>query len=320
MDIGSVLSIITEYFQNFDGAKALQIAYYSVALVLASIGLWKTILYAEGNMPKRLVEFASRFEGRIVEKSINVLGRIKRYPHVLETNDYFDVSAEIDRAVGYLDKNDPRRAASELHDLATRLENKVKVAEAQLALTKQQAASVQLFFGALAQKLPERADQSLTALRKAAELRPDVPEIHKEIGIVERAAGGFQKAIAAFNEYWKAANALDESKRSDKKLLIIDSYELAAECHRKLSEPDKERDELKFALEVAGTINDAILKPHAVKARLLDALGENAKNRNPPQRGNMEKFFAESAAEFTLAGLPDEAARVLEKKNMKSAA
>ena len=75
MDISSIVNASLEYFQNFDGAKALQVAHYFVALVLASIGLWNTIRYAESKMPKRLLEFASRFEGRIVEaKLVGAIG------------------------------------------------------------------------------------------------------------------------------------------------------------------------------------------------------------------------------------------------------
>ena len=36
MDFSSIVKASLEYFQNFDGAKALQVAYYFVALVLAS--------------------------------------------------------------------------------------------------------------------------------------------------------------------------------------------------------------------------------------------------------------------------------------------
>ena len=314
MDIESVLRVVLQYFQNFDSAKALQITYYSVALVLASIGLWKAIRYAEGKMPKRLLEFASRNEGRIVERNLQVLGRIKRFPAVTQTNEYFDVNAEIDRAVGYLDKNNPTRAASELHELAGRLEEKVKVAEAQLALTKHQAASVQLFFGTLAQKIPERAGQSLSALRRAAELRPHDPETHKEIGLLEKCAGAYEPAIVAFGQYWRAAGALDAEQRPDKKLLIIDAHELTAECHRSQTSPDLEKQELEGALEVAETIMEASLQPHSVRARLLEALGDNAKTRRRPQTDRAAEYYDRCAAELTHAGLFEEAERVRRKK------
>ena len=320
MDTDSGLQAIVQYFLNFDGAKALQVTYYSVALALASIGLWKTIRFAEAKMPRRLIEFAFREEGRIVEKQLRVLSRIKRVPILLQTNEYFDVNAEIDRAVTYLDKNNATKAASELHELAGRLEDKVKVAEAQLALTKHQAASVQLFFGALAQKVPERAGQSLTALKRAAELWPGDPEIHKEIGLLEKEVRAYQDAIKSFDAYWKAADELDPERRPDKKLLLIDAHELAAECHRALSGPDNERTELKGALQVAETVVDATMKPHAVRARLLEALGENARNRRTPQTDKVEEYLTKSAAEFTLAGLPADAKRVIQKKNARSAA
>ena len=314
MDIESVVRAILLYFQNFDGAKALQVTYYSVALVLASIGLWKTIRYAESKMPRRLLEFASRAEGRIVERQLEVLGRIKRMSALPQTTEYFDVNAEVDRAVSYLNKNNPTRAASELHELAGRLEEKVKVAEAQVALTKHQAASVQLFFGTLAQKLPERAGQSLTALRRAAALRPDVPEAHKEIGLIERDAGDYPTAIEAFTQYWQAANALDDAKRGDKKVLVVEAHQLIADCHRLEGSPDLEKTELEGALSVAETIGDALLKPHSLKAVILEALGVNAHNRRRPQTDRMEECFDKSAAEFTHAGLPNEAERVRKKK------
>jgi len=319
MDIEALLRAVADYFQTFDGAKALQVAYYSVALVLASIGLWKAIRFAESSMPKRLLEFASRFEGRIVEKKLKALGRIKLVPMVPQSTEYLDVNAEIDRAIRYLDKGDAENAASELERLAVRLEEKIGVVERQLSITRQQTASVQLLFGSLARKVPQRADQSLGALRRAIELMPADPEGYREIGIVEKEAGAVPRAISAFEDYWKAANALDPKKRPDKKLLLIEAHELTAECYRARTEPDNERHELKAALDVAETIDVATLKPHVAKARLLEALGENAKNRTPPQKGNMDKYFRDSAAEYTLAGLADEAARVRE-KNGKAAA
>ena len=315
MDIENVLRAIALYFQNLDGTKALQITYYSVALILASIGLWKTIRYAEGKMPKRLLEFASRAEGRIVERNLDVLGRIKRFPAVLQTNEYFDVNAEIDSAISYLDKNNPTRAAAELHELAGRLEEKVKVAEAQLALTQHQAASVQLFFGTLAQKIPQRVDQSLAALRRATALRPNDPEAHREVGLVEKRAGAYPAAVAAFGEYWRAAGAPDAEKRPDKKLLLVEACELTAECHRVQLSPDLEKEELERALEIADTITEASMKPHTVRAKILEVLGDNARNRKRPQTDKAADYYDRCAAEFTHGGLPDEAERVRRKKS-----
>ena len=83
MDTESVLRVILQYFQNLDGAKALQITYYSVALVLASIGLWKAIRYAEGKMPKRLLEFASRPARQILQTSKEIKWR---WAHMRLTN------------------------------------------------------------------------------------------------------------------------------------------------------------------------------------------------------------------------------------------
>jgi len=319
MDFQSVLKAILVYVLNFDGAKALQVTYYSVALALASVGLWKTIRYAEGKMPMRLLEFVTRFEGRIVEKKLNALQKINLLPAMSPSTEYLDVNEQIDRAMRYLDKNDAPQAAAELELLAKRLEEKIILADKQLQLTKQQTAVVQLLFGSLARKVPQRAAESLGALKRAIALTPADPEVHKEIGLVEKGAGAFQRAIAAFDEYWKSANALDQKLRPDKKLLLIDAHELAAECYLALTKPDNERDELKGGLEVAETIDDPGMKPHAIKARLLEALGENARNRTPPQKGSMDKFFIDSAAEYTLAGLEHEAARVRQ-KNTKSAA
>jgi tetratricopeptide (TPR) repeat protein len=313
MDVERLLRAILLYFQNFDGAKALQVAYYAVALVLASIGLWKAIRYAEGKMPKRLLEFASREEGRIVERNLDVLGKIRRFPEVSGPAEYFDVNSEIDRAISYLDRNNPARAASELHELAGRLEEKVRVVEAQLALTRQQAASAQLLFGTLAQKLPERKDQALSALRRAAALRPNDPETHKEIGIVEKSAGAYAAAIAAFGEYWRVADQLDPETRPDKKLLMIEACELTAECYRAEPSPDREKTELESALELAETITDARMNPHSVRARLLEALGENARNRRRPQTDKAEEYYDRCAAEYMHAGLTEEAERVRRK-------
>jgi hypothetical protein len=155
-----------DYFRDFDGAKALQVTYYSVALALASIGLWRTIRFAESKLPKRLLEYATREEGRIVEKSREVLAHIKSIPNLPSRAGEIDVNAEVDRAFGYLTKGDGRRAAAELQDLALRLDEKVKVATANLDLVKHQAASAQLFVGTLVQKVPELSDRSLAALRR----------------------------------------------------------------------------------------------------------------------------------------------------------
>lgn len=103
MDVESLLRAIALYFQTFDDAKALQVTYYTVALILASIGLWKTIRYAEAKMPQRLLEFASRFEGKIVEKKLAALDRIRLVPAVIHSADYLDANAEIDRALRQLD-------------------------------------------------------------------------------------------------------------------------------------------------------------------------------------------------------------------------
>jgi hypothetical protein len=265
-------------------------------------------------MPTRLVEFASRYEGRIVEKSLGILNRIKRVPVVPQKAEYFDVNAEIDRAVSYLDKNNPKKAAIELQELATRLEEKLKVAQANLAATQHETAAVQLFLGALSQRIPERAQQSLPALRRAATLRPADPEAHKEIGLLERDAADYPAARKSFEKYWQAASALDGLKRRDKNLLIIDSHRLTADCHRLEGSPDLEKDELKMALDVADTITDGSMKPPSLKAKILEDLGVNAHNRKSPQTDKIEEYIDKSAAEFVLIGMSNEAERVRNKK------
>ncbi len=314
MDFDAVTNAVGLYLRTFDGTKALQIAYYTVALIVASIGLWKTIRYAEGKMPKRLLEFASRFEGQIIEKKLRVLGRIRALPMATPSKDYLDVNEEMDRAMRFLDKGDPERAASELELLATRLEEKIKVAEAQLSLTKQQTASVQLLFGSLAMKIPQRAGQSLSALKRTIELTPDDPEGHKELGLLKKDAKDYEGARVHFDTYFKSVGAATNRERGDRALLQIDARRMIAECHRLEGSPDKEKSELEAAIAIAESMNGTTAQPHALKAAVLEELGMNACNRKSPQTAKMEEFFDKSAAEFRLAGLSKEVARVLDKK------
>ena len=94
------------------------------------------------------------------------------------------------------------------------------------------------------------------------------------------------------------------------KLLIVDAHELTAECYRFENSPDREKGELEGALGVAETIADASMKPHSVRAKLLEALGDNPKSRRRPQTDKAAEYYDRCAAEFAHAGLLEEAEQV----------
>ncbi len=141
----------------------------------------------------------------------------------------------------YLDRGDPARAASELEQLAVRLDEKIKLASVQLQLTRQQAATVHLLFGSLAKKVPQRTDQALAALKRALDLAPDDPDVHKEVGLLKKESGDLGGALECFDAYFRKARAARHL--TDRELLEIDACRLAAECHRAIGSPDlgKER-------------------------------------------------------------------------------
>lgn len=168
---------------------------------------WSTREQRRLNM---LRDYVDREEKNISARRRVILASIRTSQHSFLADRHFDVGAEIDRAIEYLDEGYPDRAGAALAELERRLIANERILRKRADDLERHTASVHIFLAALSERM-EGTSQGIEYIDKAIQYDGNDPDALKIKGMLLLRRGDLNAAEVCYDRLRTRANGPENS-------------------------------------------------------------------------------------------------------------